>query len=138
MRWVCPGCGSQVSVALSVCPGCGSSEASEPASSAESRDGARVARREAKPTEPYSPPVERPSPAPATPAAAAAAPARRLLPVPRPAAEAEPEQESPFWRGVKFGVGFMLVVVMVLLLLALLLPWLREQGWQPWLDSAVP
>ena len=115
MRWVCPGCGSQVSVALSQCPSCGSTE-----------DKA----------------VSSPT-SPATPAAALAppvvqAPRQRLLPVPRPEGSGTVERENPFWRGVKFGVGFMCAVAMILLLLALLLPWLREQGWQPWLDQASP
>ena len=134
MRWVCPGCGSQVSVALSVCPNCGSSEASEPA---ESRAAALVTPREVKPTEFYlPPPAERTSLAVAPPVAKP--PTQRLLPTPRAAARNEMERENPFWRGVKIGIGFMLAVVMILLLLALLLPWLREKGWQPWLDSAAP
>jgi hypothetical protein len=64
-------------------------------------------------------------------------PRQRLLSVPRPSGEAA-ERESAFWRGVKFGIGFMFAVAMILLLLALLLPWLRERGWQPWLDTGGP
>ena len=141
MRWVCPQCGSQVSVALSQCPSCGGLPEGESAARGEAPAPAPVTPPEAKSVERYappSPPAEKPSPAVAPPVAGAPTAAQRLLPVPRPVAPAEPEQEGPFWRGVKFGVGFMLVVVMVLLLLALLLPWLREQGWQPWLDSAAP
>jgi len=107
MRWVCPGCGSQVSVALSQCPSCGSSEASAPA--------------------------ERPASA-----SAPTAPAQRLLPTPRAPEADTAEPENPYWRGVKFGIGFMFAVAMILLLLAMLLPWLQQQGWQPWLDSTAP
>lgn len=121
MRWVCPGCGSQVSVALRQCPNCGSSEESTPSAPVSSANSTTAA------------PTEKPSPAAAT-----KAPTQRLLPTPRPVVQAAPERENPIWRGVKFGVGFMMAVAMILLLLAMLLLWLRHQGWQPWLDSAAP
>jgi len=63
---------------------------------------------------------------------------QRLLPVPRPAAAAEADRESPFWRGVKFGVGFMLAVALLLLLLWLVLFWLSAHGWKPWVAQPPP
>ena len=136
MRWVCPGCGSQVSVALSQCPNCGSSEESAPPPPASSAKFTTAALSESKPADvsPSAPaPAEKPSPAPAT-----KAPPQRLLPTLRPADTDAAEPAKPFWRGVKFGVGFMCAVAMILLLLAMLLPWLRQQGWQPWLDTPSP
>lgn len=136
MRWVCPGCGSQVSVALRQCPSCGSSEASAPSPPARTARTAGPAPAEFKPADAYpsaSAPAERP---PST--STAKPPAQRLLPTPRPPEADAAEPENPYWRGVKFGIGFMFAVAMILLLLAMLLPWLQQQGWQPWLDTASP
>jgi O-antigen/teichoic acid export membrane protein len=47
-------------------------------------------------------------------------------------------QESPFWRGLKLGIGFMLAVAVILFLLALLMTWFFQEGWQPWLDRLWP
>jgi O-antigen/teichoic acid export membrane protein len=44
-------------------------------------------------------------------------------------------QESPFWRGLKLGIGFMLAVAVILFLLALLMTWFFQEGWQPWGDG---
>jgi len=136
MRWVCPGCGSQVSVALSQCPSCGSSEASAPSPPAHTANSASPATSEFKLADVY-PPASAPAERPAS-TTTPTAPAQRLLPTPRPADEDVAEPENPYWRGVKFGIGFMFAVAMILLLLAMLLPWLQQQGWQPWLDTASP
>ncbi|MGH8459436.1 MAG: hypothetical protein ACRESV_08800 [Nevskiales bacterium] len=125
MRWICPGCGSQVSVALSQCPNCGSTE-NRPLPPPPSPAIPATA-----PT-----PAAVPHPAPALPVSQA--PRQLLLPVPPSTTDQEGDRESAFWWGMKFAVGFMVAVAMILLLLALLLPWLREQGWQPWLDSSSP
>jgi hypothetical protein len=101
VRWICPGCGVSLSLALSECPYC--------------------ARRQ-------------PAPAPAeTPPGVSSAPPGAVSP---PSVPAEPpsREESSFLRGVRFALGFLLVVAVVLLLLALLLEWLAAHPeWQPWL-----
>lgn len=55
----------------------------------------------------------------------------------RPAAAEPPKaEESPYLRGARFAVGFLLAVVTILLLLALLLEWLAAHPeWQPWLGA---
>ena len=84
---------------------------------------------------PYCPPA--PSPPGSAEAPRAAAPVKPDA-VPQPPAAAGPPvpEESPYLRGVRFGLGFLLVVVTVLLLLALLLEWLAAHPeWQPWLGA---
>ena len=84
---------------------------------------------------PYCPPA--PSPPGSAEAPRAAAPVKPDA-VPRPPAAAglPVPEESPYLRGVRFGLGFLLVVVTVLLLLALLLEWLAAHPeWQPWLGA---
>ncbi len=81
---------------------------------------------------PYCPPASKPAEAP--PAAAPVKPDA----VPRPPAAAGPPvpEESPYLRGARFAVGFLLAVVTILLLLALLLEWLAAHPeWQPWLGA---
>lgn len=84
---------------------------------------------------PYCPPAGAAAkPAEAPPAAAPVKPDA----IPRPPAAAGPPvpEESPYLRGVRFGLGFLLVVVSVLLLLALFLEWLAAHPeWQPWLGA---
>ena len=90
MRWICPQCGSEVSLALDACPLC--AQAAPPLTGGE------------------------PVPAAPVPAAGRAAP-------PSPPAPTE----SPYRRGLRIGVGFMLAVVTVVLLVVLLLLWLQSR-----------
>lgn len=74
------------------------------------------------------------SPAQAPPAAA---PAKPPAEPPPPAVGPWAREESPYLRGVRFGVGFMLAVVTLLLLIALLWQWLSAHPeWQPWLGPS--
>lgn len=83
--------------------------------------------------------MEKPAPAPPPRPAPLPAP-RPLVAAPRPVSAAGVEgEETPLWRGVKMGIGFMLAVVSILLLLALVLFWLSNQpGWKPWFDRLLP
>ena len=68
--------------------------------------------------------------APATSSAPIAAPPRALR---------AREEESPYWRGAKMGVGFVLAVVSLLLLLMVLRVWLPpESGWKAWVERLWP
>jgi len=135
MRWVCPRCHHQVSVALTECPYC-------------APDGAQKA-------EPPPLPLGKPPPvstqplAQRSPASAAPGPAAAAGPLPDDAASIRArfrqtaagearQRESPFWHGLKMGVGFMLAVALILFLLALLMTWFFQEGWQPWLDQLWP
>lgn len=84
---------------------------------------------------PYCPAAE-PSPPPSTAPVppTGATPGARAAPGAPPLSPAE---DSPYLRGVRFGVGFLLVVVTVLLLFSLLLEWLAAHPeWQRWLTPA--
>lgn len=106
MRWLCPQCGAAVNLALEECPHCARRAAAPPAEPPVRPAASTVAKKPAAP----------PGPAKAAPAAPA------------------PPEESAVWRGVRFGVGFMLVVVTILLLLSFLLQWLEANpDWQRWL-----
>lgn len=118
MRWVCPRCGSAVSVALEECPRC----------AAETRPAEAPARAPIVPPAP-GPPATAPPPSKGETGAAASRPEPKRQ---APAAVSEraytppqEEEESFFWRGFRTGVGFMLAVVTILLLLVLFLLWLR-------------
>lgn len=148
MRWVCPRCHQVVSVAFSECPHC------PPQTSApEGESVPRPAPAEEVEVPPPAPPQQRavtpPAPQPARPApapSAAESDEAVATPLVRPEstaairsavvegrAQAE-TQETPFWRGVRMGVGFMFAVATILFLLALLMFWLSVVGWQPWFE----
>ncbi|MGH9863074.1 MAG: hypothetical protein ACRD35_06585 [Candidatus Acidiferrales bacterium] len=57
----------------------------------------------------------------------------------RPRAWRASEEESPYWRGAKMGVGFVLAVVSLLLLLTALRTWVSpDSGWKSWLERLWP
>lgn len=144
MRWVCPQCRGEVSVALTECPYC---LPPAPVSEQPAATPTVTAPQPEAPSRPAPPETIAVMPAPAPeklPEAAlwlreAQAIRRAMVAVPRQARAPEQELETPFWRGVKMGVGFMLAVATILLLLALLLFWLSSQpGWQPLFERLNP
>lgn len=109
-----------MSVALSECPFC----PPLPASEAGERAALPLA----------APPERDETGAPATSVAGGLAP--RAAP---PRALRAREEESPYWRGAKMGVGFVLAVVSLLLLLMVLRVWLSpESGWKAWVERLWP
>ncbi|MBI4462744.1 MAG: hypothetical protein HY653_07565 [Acidobacteria bacterium] len=72
---------------------------------------------------PHCPPLGSP-PQAGSPAPPAADSQRAATPALGPPAGVSAGEESPLWRGIQFGVGFMLAVVVILLLVVMVLLWL--------------
>jgi hypothetical protein len=144
MRWVCPRCHNQVSIALTECPYCAKEESEEnPAEAPMPPPLGAPPQTTPRPPELAAPPPVAATPPPAAvearvelpPPRRVARPRRVAVAPPTPIKEEKEEEETPFWRGVRMGVGFALAVAVILFLLAFLLFWLRHIGWQPYFEN---
>lgn len=125
MRWVCPRCRNQVSVALTQCPYCapdGTERAEPPSLQLGPPQPVASQPHLDRPTSPVAPSPDATSGAAPDDAAPIRAEFRQA------AVRKAEEQESAFTRGLKIGVGFMLAVVLILLLIALLMTWFFQEG----------